>query len=406
MKTVTPAPSSALGRVLLFGLVACILYGLGAGIRGDIGILLMPIVEQTGLEYSSVSFCIAVMQLVFGAAQPLFGIMASRLSNRVVLILGAAVMALSLVGIALSRDFLGLLISLGFLFGIRGGALAFGLILTSATYLVGQQWSMIIAGMLNASAGLGAFALSSALHSSVESQGLQLTLWWLCIPVLLLIPLAFLVTSHDPKRQQDQELAPGGNIFRRALSNRIYLLLIAGFSTCGFHMVIIESHLFSQYIGYGIDAAKASWAFAFYGIATIFGALLSGFLSMKMNKGLLLGIYYSIRALLVVSFLFLLPKNFESALFFSIVLGLTGDATVSPTAGLVSAHFKMRDVATLVGFLFFCHQIGAFFSAWLGGVLLEVTGDYTSVWMLDVALCVMAAVVSLMIPKHKLKALE
>lgn len=98
-----------------------------------------------------------------------------------------------------------------------------------------------------------------------------------------------------------------------------------------------------------------------------------------MNKGLLLGIYYSIRALLVVSFLFLLPKNFESALFFSIVLGLTGDATVSPTAGLVSAHFKMRDVATLVGFLFFCHQIGAFFSAWLGGVLLEVTGDYTSV---------------------------
>lgn len=36
--------------------------------------------------------------------------------------------------------------------------------------------------------------------------------------------------------------------------------LVAGFSTCGFHMVIIESHLFSQYVSCGIDAALCALA--------------------------------------------------------------------------------------------------------------------------------------------------
>lgn len=68
----------SLGSVILFGLIACLLYGLGAGLRSDIGILL----EHTGLQYNDVSMCIAVMQLVFGAAQPVFGMIASKKSKR------------------------------------------------------------------------------------------------------------------------------------------------------------------------------------------------------------------------------------------------------------------------------------------------------------------------------------
>jgi predicted MFS family arabinose efflux permease len=51
----------------------------------------------------------------------------------------------------------------------------------------------------------------------------------------------------------------------------------------------------------------------------------------------------------------------------------------------------------LIGILFFTHQIGAFFSAWLGGVIRQAMGGYTAIWMVDVALCVFAAVKSLRI---------
>lgn len=42
----------------------------------------------------------------------------------------------------------------------------------------------------------------------------------------------------------------------------------------------------------------------------------------------------------------------------------------------------------------FSHQIGNFFSAWLGGICLTATGNYTFIWLADVALSIMAAAVS------------
>jgi predicted MFS family arabinose efflux permease len=171
-------------------------------------------------------------------------------------------------------------------------------------------------------------------------------------------------------------------------------MLAIGFSTCGFHMVIIESHLFSQYLSYGIEASSASWAFSLYGIATIAGALISGWLSAKISKGKLLVFYYGFRAVWVLLYIFVVPKTLVTAILFSVGLGFTGDATVSPTAGLVNKHFSLTEAATLIGLLFFFHQIGAFASAWLGGILLDLTGGYVALWVLDALLCVIAAMAS------------
>lgn len=81
----------------------------------------------------------------------------------------------------------------------------------------------------------------------------------------------------------------------------------------------------------------------------------------------------SLRAVWVALYLFLLPKNPATSLMFSIGLGLSGDATVSPTSGIVNREFYAAKIATLIGFLFFCHQIGGFLSSWLGGVFIEAT---------------------------------
>ncbi|MDD5922703.1 MAG: MFS transporter [Eubacteriales bacterium] len=198
---------------------------------------------------------------------------------------------------------------------------------------------------------------------------------------------------------EEETLPSAKTLFSEALRNRTYRLLLAGFSTCGFHMVIIESHLFSQFVSYGIAKNAASWSFSIYGIATIAGALLSGFLSGRLKKGNFLGFYYGFRAVFVFCYLFLLPKNLATAFLFSIGLGMTGDATVSPTSGLVSEHFSLVRIASLVGLLFLCHQVGAFFSAWLGGVLLKATGGYTAVWSIDIVLCTAACLFSLMIER-------
>lgn len=339
-----------MGRVIAFGLLACLLYGVGAGLRADIGILLMPLSQHSGVSYENVSFCIAVMQLVFGVMQPVFGIIAGRRSNRFVLGLGVMLMLLSLAGMMMAHSFVMLLLALGVLFGCGAGALAFGLILTSATYFVGRSYAMIISWMLNAAAGMVGFVLSPLLQFFIGRGGVVSALLFLIVPVILLIPTALIVTSRDPKRS-DVRVDGGGKelslaSLAQAFHNRTFLLLLGGFSTCGFHMVIIESHLFSQFILYGIQPEAASWAFSVYGIATIGGALLSGVLSNMLPKGKILAFLYGFRAVWVALYIFLMPKTFVTAVIFSIGLGLTGDATVSPTAGLVSENFTLRQVAT------------------------------------------------------------
>ena len=127
--------NTSLRSALFLGLIACLIYGLGAGLRASIGILLEPIADMTGLSYEEVSFSIAVMQIVFGASQPLFGLLAARWSNRFVLTSGVFFMVLSVLGIKLCTSYGMLIVTLGVLMGLGTGAIAFGLVLSSAISL-------------------------------------------------------------------------------------------------------------------------------------------------------------------------------------------------------------------------------------------------------------------------------
>jgi predicted MFS family arabinose efflux permease len=80
-------------------------------------------------------------------------------------------------------------------------------------------------------------------------------------------------------------------------------------------------------------------------------------------------------------------------LVFAATIGLLWLSTVPPTSGLVAIMFGPRYLATLMGIVFFSHQVGAFLGVWLGGRLYDQTGSYDVVWWLGVALAIFAAVV-------------
>ena len=61
----------------------------------------------------------------------------------------------------------------------------------------------------------------------------------------------------------------------------------------------------------------------------------------------------------------------------ALVLGFTWLSTVTSTAGLIGKLFGKRYCAALFGLTLPPHQIGGFFGAWLGGVVLASTGSYT-----------------------------
>ena len=86
-----------LGLYIRIVIAACSLYAISAGLRSIYGIMLGTISEETGIAYDTVSLAIAVGQLVFGIAQPTFGVVALKKSNSFVLSLGCILIAVGLV---------------------------------------------------------------------------------------------------------------------------------------------------------------------------------------------------------------------------------------------------------------------------------------------------------------------
>lgn len=192
-------------------------------------------------------------------------------------------------------------------------------------------------------------------------------------------------------------------MLREAFQDRTYRLILIGFATCGFNMSIIESHLFSQFISYGIENSTASLSLTVYGIATMIGAILSGFLGMKFKMKNVLGTIYAMRIAISFGFLFL-PKTVSFAFIATTFLGMCGDATVPPTSGIISKCFGAEKMAVLYGFAIIGHQVGAFMSSFLGGLFVKNGMGYEPLWIVNLCLAAIAATASYMIqdnsPQH------
>jgi len=383
-------------RVVPLTLAAALIYGLSSGIRANYGILLGPISQNSGVDYASVSFVLAVAQLFFGIMQPVFGILAMKKSNTFVLRNGIALVTAGILLLPFCKSLLTLMAVLGVILPSGTAALSFGVIMGILTPQLPGQTASIASGVVTASSGVGSTILSPIIQALTAAVGLLGTMLFLGVPSLLLLPVSvYLCRSTKeivPITEKREEIRLTV-LAQEAIQSWDYRFLLAGFFTCGFHMAIIETHLFTQITTFGFSEQIAAYAFSIYGIATMLGSIVSGALCGRFCMKTVLGWIYASRVGILLAFL-LLPKSLLVIYGFAALLGLTGNATVPPTSGLTERIFGAAKLATLFGVVFFSHQIGSFFSAWLGGLCLSATGDYILIWLADILFSSIAAIVS------------
>src|SRR4029078_1959719 len=133
---------------------------------------------------------------------------------------------------------------------------------------------------------------------------------------------------------------------RHAMRDRSYLLLHAGFFTCGFHIAFLVTHLPGEVNLCGLPPSVASWSLALIGLANIVGSLIAGTSTGHFRSKYILALMYGSRALLIGWYL-TAPKTEWTFYFFAVGLGLTWLATVPPTAAIVGKLFGVRYLATL-----------------------------------------------------------
>lgn len=391
-------------RVTLLTLAGCFIYAMHSGIRNNYGIMLNSIVDNAGISFTSVSFILAVGQLMFGLVQPAFGIMAVKRGNASVFISGVMLTVAGMMLTPLCKSTISLMLCLGILLPAGHGAISYGVIVGSITPKIPVGSVSVVSGIINASSGIGNTILSPVTNSLLRTGGLMYGMLVLAVPILLTLPISILMGREVKARtsktigaaSQPLPAATGVNVkamFQRALKNRTYIFLMIGFLTCGFHMALITNHLPTQIQSFGFSSEDAAYAFSIYGITTIIGSVLSGSMCNKFKMKNVLGFYYGLRPITILFFL-ILPKTLLTVTVFTALFGFSGAATVPPVSGLINKTFGAESIATLFGLVFFSHQIGGFFGAWLGGICFDMTASYTAIWVVGIGSSIVASAVS------------
>lgn len=372
------------------------------GARQSVGLFLAPLDASTGLGIASISLAMAVGQFMWGAVQPIAGAVADRFGPRRVLQGGLVLLALGSAMTPFMHGAWGLVFSLGLLSAIGSGAGSFSVLIGAATTRLPLPARGAASGIINAGGSFGQFVFAPLLQKLIQAFGWMNAMWAMAVMVLAALPLVRVVSQPigaNPEVSATAHPSIGTerglwSSVKDALRDRSYLLLHAGFFTCGFHIAFLVTHLPGEVTLCGLPPSVASWSLAIIGLANIFGSLFAGACVARYRSKYVLSWMYASRALMIGIYL-VAPSNDLTFYIFAAGLGFTWLATVPPTAAIVSKLFGVRYLGTLFGLTLLSHQIGGFLGAWLGGLAITRFGDYSWMWYADMLLAAVAALVNL-----------
>ena len=376
-------------------MIALVTYGL----RTSFGLFAAPIGEERGWSPEVFALAIAIQNLVWGMGQPFAGAIADRYGSARILAAGGVVYAAGVALMAVSPTPLTFNLTAGVLVGLGLSGASFTIVIAALGRLVPEDKSSQAMGLATAAGSLGQFVFAPLGQAFLTDYGWQTALLLLAGSMVVVPALAVALKGGARERGTGEAALPAREAVRRAFGHGSYLLLVAGFFVCGFHVAFITTHLpahIASVAGHshgGMDTAGpaiAAWALAFIGLFNIVGSYGSGVLGASHSKRqLLAGIYLS-RAVVIALFI-TLPPTPAVVLVFAAAMGVLWLSTVPLTSGLVAVMFGTGNLGTLFGIVFLSHQVGAFLGVWLGGVAMEQTGSFLPIWWAGIALAIIAA---------------
>ena len=387
----TTSPSARpLATVLMFAaLIVCV----SMGIRHTFGLFLGPLSAEHGWNREVFSFAMALQNLVWGAAQPFAGLLADRFGARRVLWAGSLMYFLGLLGMAWATTGSGFAASAGLMIGIAHSTTTYSVVFSALGRLLPPERRSSAMGIVAAAGSFGQFLMIPVAAGLIDGMGWFGTLLIFAAASFLIVPLGTALTRGL------QVAASGGGqsareAFHEALGERGFVLLTLGYFVCGFQVVFIGVHLPTYLLDKGLNGNVGMTALAMIGLFNIFGTYSAGFLGGRWPKRYLLAGIYLTRSV-VISLFLLLPLTPWSVYVFAAAIGFLWLSTVPLTNAIVAQVFGVRYLGMLSGLVFFSHQIGSFLGVWLGGRLFDSTGSYDIVWLICIALGVVAALLNL-----------
>lgn len=376
-------------------LITCAVAGamLAMGLRQSFGLFLAPMTEAHAWTASGFALAIALQVLLNGVSQPLTGQLADRFGGRTVIMGGAVLYALGILGMALADGLPLFTFFAGLVMGVAVSAAGMPTIIASLTRMLPEEKRGRAVGLGTAGSSAGQFLVVPLAGLAIQGFGWQWALIAMAAAALLMIPLALpLADRPAPAKPGAEDGGTAAEALSRAVRDPSFWCLFFGFFVCGVHVSFLTVHLPGFVHSCGLPLYVGAGAISTIGLFNIGGSLLSGELTQRWKRRELLVCIYAARGVLMTAFLFA-EKTTASVMIFSAIMGVLWLSTVPPTVALCARNWGTRWLATIFGIIFLGHQLGGFTGAFLGGLIFDATGSYDLMWSFGIAAAAFAALI-------------
>tara|TARA_Y100001936_G_scaffold253631_1_gene319581 strand:+ start:16811 stop:17977 length:1167 start_codon:yes stop_codon:yes gene_type:complete len=366
------------------------------GMRQSFGLFVSPVTQDLGISVADFTLAIAIQNFTWGLSQPLIGAVADRFGCRVMTILGSLLYAGGLGVTMVAQGPIALWIGLGVMVGLALACTGLSLALAAAARAVSPIKRSVTLGTISAAGSIGTFIAAPLAQGLIDSNGWLVAMVGFLGLCVVMIPAAFFTGAGD-KAGLDQATNANDSdagmslkeVLIEAWQHKGYVTMAVAYFVCGLQLIFIATHLPAYLEICGQSPILGAQALGVIGGFNAIGCYILGWLGGKYPKHYLLGGVYLLRSGFIVVY-FLLPATPTTTLVFAAVMGLLWLGVAPLVTGLVGQIFGLRNMATLTGVAFFCHQTGSFVGAWGAGLLFDAMQNYDLAWQIGVAIGVTA----------------
>lgn len=390
-----------------------------AGFRSVPGVLIDPLHAEFGWSHGTIGMAVSINMLLYGLFSPFAAALMDRFGIRPVLTVALFLLAAGGGLTVFMTQVWQLWLLWGLLVGVGAGSISMAFIATLVNrWFVARRG--LVSGVLTAAGAAGQLIFLPAVAWLATHYGWRVPALFVAGTALLVLPLVLFAVRDHPhevgieaygasEAEPTRARAPrDGNAAVLALTGlaeaartRTFWLLAGGFAVCGASTNgLVGTHFVPAAHDHGMPLTAAAGLLAVIGVVDIIGTIGSGFLTDRVDPRLLLAIYYTLRGLSLMALPALFGPGVHPSMWaFIIFYGLDWVATVPPTVALCQQHFG--DTAPVVfGWVFASHQVGAAVAATGAGVVRDLQGSYDLAWLSAGALCLLATVFSLLVPRE------
>jgi predicted MFS family arabinose efflux permease len=385
-----------------------------AAFRSSTGVLIEPVEDEFGWPRSGTSAAVSINLLLFGLTSPFAAALMERFGPRRVVAVALGAVAAGTGLTLLMTELWQLILLWGFVVGLGTGsmALVFGAIVAGRWF---EARRGLVMGVFSAGSATGQLIVLPPVAYLAANLGWRWAAGVTTVLALALVPLVLALLrdrpadvgqlpygATSPPPAAERSGAPSAlGILAGVYRVPAFWVLAGTFFICGWSTNgLIQTHLVPAAHDHGMPATTAASLLALIGIFDIVGTVASGWLSDRFDARILLLAYYGLRGLSLLVVPTVMGATVDPPLMLFIVFyGLDWVATVPPTVVLCRQWFGPVRAGVVFGWVFAAHMVGGGIAAGLAGFMRDATGSYTSSWFTAGALCLVAAMSIMLLPR-------